>query len=360
MVSYVERPNEPHWRSIKPATAKTKVTFRNGVPWRPPTNYGRTACRWRYVSGVKTERYHNGVGWRTRTTTGVDTGGIHIQDIEHPNGAIAFGWEDVQTLVECMNRLNDSKVSLGEYLAESVKSAEMLAGAGQELLSALLLAKKGQWGAIPKKFGWYRDRLSNYYLQYEYGWKPLCSDLHQLLENAQKGLSYPQLLHATKNQDNVLSAKWTHYGLQCEGTMNVKNNCTVYAEVRRPDLVAAQAYRTINPAALTWNLIPYSFVVDWFMPIGNFLEHLSAKAGLGFVAATQSQVRTSIFDIKLPTGTCKANKTYMQRKVLNDFPRAYIPYAKANPFNTKRVAVTTALLSQLFGHAPNHGRNPLR
>ena len=30
-----------------------------------------------------------------------------------------------------------------------------------------------------------------------------------------------------------------------------------------------------DPATVVWELIPYSFVVDWFIPIGSYLENLN-------------------------------------------------------------------------------------
>lgn len=37
-----------------------------------------------------------------------------------------------------------------------------------------------------------------------------------------------------------------------------------------------------NPINLAWELIPFSFVLDWFLPIGPYLEALSAWDGLSF------------------------------------------------------------------------------
>jgi len=35
-----------------------------------------------------------------------------------------------------------------------------------------------------------------------------------------------------------------------------------------------------NPINLAWELIPYSFVIDWLIPVGKFLESLDALVGV--------------------------------------------------------------------------------
>jgi hypothetical protein len=34
---------------------------------------------------------------------------------------------------------------------------------------------------------------------------------------------------------------------------------------------------------VAWEIIPFSFVADWFLPVGKFLSHLTATSGLVFV-----------------------------------------------------------------------------
>jgi hypothetical protein len=37
-----------------------------------------------------------------------------------------------------------------------------------------------------------------------------------------------------------------------------------------------------NPASMAWAALPYSFVVDWLLPVGTMLGALSAPVGLKF------------------------------------------------------------------------------
>jgi len=48
----------------------------------------------------------------------------------------------------------------------------------------------------------------------------------------------------------------------------------------------------LNPVSLAWELVSWSFVVDWVVPIGPMFQALTAPAGLSFVDGTVS-VRAS-------------------------------------------------------------------
>jgi hypothetical protein len=43
-----------------------------------------------------------------------------------------------------------------------------------------------------------------------------------------------------------------------------------------------------NPAFIAWNLMPLSFVVDWILPVGKWLESFTAYAGLELIQITPS------------------------------------------------------------------------
>jgi hypothetical protein len=45
----------------------------------------------------------------------------------------------------------------------------------------------------------------------------------------------------------------------------------------------ATALGLTNPLAVVWEKVPYSFVVDWFIPISDYLSTLDATQGLVFM-----------------------------------------------------------------------------
>jgi len=50
-----------------------------------------------------------------------------------------------------------------------------------------------------------------------------------------------------------------------------------------------------NPLLLAWELIPYSFVFDWLLPVGNYLEGLTAYDGFRLSNGWMTQKTSSTY-----------------------------------------------------------------
>jgi hypothetical protein len=50
--------------------------------------------------------------------------------------------------------------------------------------------------------------------------------------------------------------------------------------VSNPNLYLASQLGFVNPAAIAWELVPFSFVVDWFVNVGEFLNNFTDLWGL--------------------------------------------------------------------------------
>ena len=130
----------------------------------------------------------------------------------------------------------------------------------------------------------------------------------------------------------------------------------VYAQVRSSELRSLTQIGLTDPLQVAWALVPFSFVIDWFLPIGSMLEGLGATKGLDFVSGTSTlilkfrgQARTQLnpSTVKNQIGEFVTDVAIVatERKVLTDFPSA-APYYKS-PFSTTHVISALALLRQL-------------
>jgi hypothetical protein len=122
-----------------------------------------------------------------------------------------------------------------------------------------------------------------------------------------------------------------------------------------------------NPLSLAWELLPYSFVVDWFLPIGQFLSSLDYALGLefryGWMTVQHRQSWNSRltrthgtqfgFEADWSGGTGNGKGFYMHREALHSFPFPPLPVLK-DPFSPIHMANGLALLSEAFG---GYGRN---
>jgi hypothetical protein len=64
-----------------------------------------------------------------------------------------------------------------------------------------------------------------------------------------------------------------------------------------------------NPALLVWELIPYSFVFDWIIPVGDFLGSLDALVGVENLLVGDSYTVTSYHENVLEK---TQSKTYVR------------------------------------------------
>lgn len=130
--------------------------------------------------------------------------------------------------------------------------------------------------------------------------------------------------------------------------------------IGNPALHAAAQLGLANPAQLAWNLLPYSFVVDWFLPVDSCLSALAAPWGLNFiggsVTSTTNCKRTFVpksapymeDDTRIFEFTPAENVIYSTtRSVLNDFPGPRMPRFK-NPLSLTHFANATSLLVSAF------------
>lgn len=117
-----------------------------------------------------------------------------------------------------------------------------------------------------------------------------------------------------------------------------------------------------GPTNLVWNLIPFSFVVDWWLPIGGMLEAYSAFDGLRFIDGYKTRFTRTKVTIECQGSSTKSDDTYDQygsyaekcygegirlnREVITDFPEPSLPFPK-NPVSVIHAANAAALLTKL-------------
>jgi hypothetical protein len=282
------------------------------------------------------------------------------------------------SLTKALNGLNKDSLQTGADLGEGRETLGMIASNASQIARALLAARQGNWGAIPGILGMNRRDvlngkfLSNQWLQYQYGWKPLFGSLHDSVEKFMSPANpTPQLLISkgfaghestvTKNSlfDNSVS------------TLSIKQQAktVLIAEIARPGLRKAAEWGLVNPASVAWELVPFSFVVDWFVPVGNVLSAATDTAGLTFKAGYSNTKTTNTWTY---TGPSYSNsQSYSQNGRIRTDTQARSPakyqekswsfsriplfgfptpqfYAKTNPWSAPHIKNALALVRQLL------------
>lgn len=115
------------------------------------------------------------------------------------------------------------------------------------------------------------------WLEYTYGWSPLVDDVYTLLDK-----TFPEIKLSVFNAGSDFqtidfsdgSYTFGEYFIGCK----VKSKGEIF--VSDSTLRAISYYGIDNPSLALWEALPYSFVVDWFTGIGDYLQALTAFNGL--------------------------------------------------------------------------------
>lgn len=197
------------------------------------------------------------------------------------------------------------RVNLLDLYRTRIETANMVVKNMHKLVNAYRCLKKGKWRQFQRTLGFTAsrpkknwDNIPALWLEYSYGWAPLINDVYTMLNKpfeapkmyVRRKYSYQSEKQLTKYVDKPSS------GTGCKpypGPSKVLNICNYvttyrgvtsgYITVDAPALQAISQYGLNNPTLTVWEAIPFSFVFDWFVPIGNYLEMMGATAGLKFI-----------------------------------------------------------------------------
>lgn len=182
---------------------------------------------------------------------------------------------------------------LATTIAERRQAVEMIVKRAVQLRRGYQAVRKGNFKEAARVFGVTnspkrvssKKQVSNNWLEFHFGWVPLIKDIFAAVEVMQ-GPSPKRTIRAAAHATAYVttsggfpsmppygftaSKHWYMYSIRSGFTFQITN----------PDLFLANRLGLINPASVAWELVPFSFVVDWFIPVGAFLSSMTATVGL--------------------------------------------------------------------------------
>lgn len=119
-------------------------------------------------------------------------------------------------------------------------------------------------------------------LEWEFGWVPLAQDVHDALEVLVSPV-LPKRVRARHSATEHTTVKWGD-NASFLGTWHADEeaSCTISAEmwISNPNLFLLNRLGLINPAAVAWDLVPWSFVVNFFSNAGTIIGSLTDFVGV--------------------------------------------------------------------------------
>jgi hypothetical protein len=141
------------------------------------------------------------------------------------------------------------------------------------------------------------DFAANAWLEMTYGWTPLLSDIDNAAHDLALGWEANPadvFVHGSGRDERsgechlVNSYLNNHIDFHVR-TQSVRVGYSCAFSVTDKGWRTASAIGITNPLEIAWELLPYSFVVDWFVPIGDWVSSLDALLGIEFVHGSRTQ-----------------------------------------------------------------------
>lgn len=275
----------------------------------------------------------------------------------------------------CLGKISNAKVNLAVAAAEAQKTADLILGTANRIDRAYRAFRRGDFAQVARLLNITPGRVHKTWLEYKYGWTPLLSDVKGAAEFfAQKHVGRPVQFTVISNRKHDASGTrrvtYTPYGGLPTSTIThrftLHNECKtkIWCEITNSRLSELQQLGLTNPLLVAWELVPYSFVFDWFLQVGQWLEGLTAFDGIRVKRVWQ----TSWFECRYeretpPTVRSDATYTYEEsslniknrirqfgRGVPSLDPTALTPL-KGKPLSFEKMITSLALLRGNYGSA---------
>lgn len=269
-----------------------------------------------------------------------------------------------KTVTLALDKLREEKSGWGANVLQAAQTVDMIAANTIAVLEAYKAARKGDWAGVERSLGITGGRkgkrFSGAWLEYIYGWLPLMSDIYGGCKTLTRVVRDENAVKkVVKRGFHEFNHVTPAYGFEDHWKGKVKCEVGLYVKVASDFLESVDSLGVINPLEIGWDVVPFSFVLDWFLPVGNTLSALSATLGLDFVTgyiSTSFEISKESKCVYAPaisdgrfslddSGSLTVQRKAFNRTPLYAFPRPNF-YVNDNPFSSFRLGAAIALITQ--------------
>lgn len=217
-------------------------------------------------------------------------------------GSFSTDWfmDDNDTLnlqSKILSKIKGSDLNLAVSLAEGKETFAMIKNSSLSVWKAYRSFRRGNFSAgyrslregnlyggrrIPRRppRSLFTLETSSAWLSVRYGWQPLLNDIYAGLQYLQTRYAKAESDSYTKFRSSVSRTRtFSNRGAMPNSDSSLVNRYNVLVKVNTKYLSSFRdiaACGVVDPELVAWELLPYSFVVDWFLPVGTYLEDRAA------------------------------------------------------------------------------------
>ena len=203
-------------------------------------------------------------------------------------------------------KLNASAMDVGTFAAEFGKTVRLITGFRKRVIKLLeSMVKQINLRSLGGTFRTFIDALATLWLEFRYGWRILAYDMQAIEESAAKlGNLTSDLVRTSESSIEQATTRYDRTAISgavtCSGYEDL--GITLYADgfrtTKEKYKVSAGSFATftsqigyIDPLSTAWELIPFSFIIDWFVNVGDVLKSASPFITQDVVYASVSRHR---------------------------------------------------------------------
>lgn len=269
--------------------------------WRPPTPYWRNVDTGR----VYTFDANGTIGYFLSDNSEQiydKTGSMNQSGYYYDVPLSVPGQLENNAIIKARLKLKDQDINLAQAFGERKQTANLVGNSLSSIIGTLRALKKGDLHAAQKALGLRRkgrnsrlrpEAAFDRWLELQYGWKPLLSDVEgasKRLWGIEREAGRMTARCKAVSSDNVRTER-----VFTDSIGNVYVRFTKHRDIKFKTFVRFDFIRSdntgtanwselgiVNPLSLAWELLPFSFVFDWFVPVGDYLSSLDATVGWEF------------------------------------------------------------------------------
>lgn len=259
-----------------------------------------------------------------------------------------------ETYARLRGKLYQGSAALGVTFASVQQSREMISKRYEQLsLSATQLERSLAKTVAKRRVS---RSLADSYLEWVFGWKPAFADIHAAVITVCQLSTVQGRIRASTVKADVLQQNWRRNYFSITERTAIQYRCTRSAGYRvvNPNVWLAERAGLLNPAAVAWDLVPWSFVVNMIVNTGQLVQSVTDFAGLEFTSSSTTETvkgagETNTY--RLPgygSGSARSTHTVVHRvRNLNGVAVPSLVLKMPN-VNWELAAIAASLFTQKF------------
>lgn len=270
--------------------------------------------------GIRATTYHRKVGridslasprvvtdsHKYESETSIGFRGATLRESPHGSfysdpGTTVPAWMSDKVIQDCISELNDVRALLIEDFFQAKQTLDTAVSIFNTIVKLFMLAWRKQWRKLRRmlrSLGHEPSRkMANSWLMYYYGIRPLVSTMGAVLESYNGKVRLAEAKRKLSNPVDPAGFVVGYGGTVVNGPAAQHVRCGLSVAIAMDSTMRTwNAFGVtgngIDAAVALWAITPYSFVVDWLLPVERWLSTRRWSSGIKYQTGYVTRVLT--------------------------------------------------------------------